>query len=360
MKRPPKAKSVVPTPSDSGIERIGELVLYTTPDGDTEIQLHQEEGSVWLSQKEMAVLYQVSVPAVAQHLKSIFGSGELAPDSVIKEYLITATDGKNYKTKLYSLEAILAVGYRVRSHRGVQFRQWATEHLNEYLTKGFVLDDARFKSGYPQGAEYFEELLIRIRDIRSAEMVFYRKLRDLFALSTDYTARSREELQLFFQTTQNKLHWAAASQTAAEIIASRADAAKPHMGLTNWMGSRVRKTDVGTAKSYLNEKELDTLNRIVAMFLDQAEFRAQRRQVIYMADWEAWLDKFLHDQELPVLSGAGHVRTDDAKAHAEGQYALFHARRLALEAEADTESVAALENAAKQAEAAQKKRGGRS
>jgi hypothetical protein len=310
---------------------VGELVLYTAPHGTAAMQLRVAEGTVWLSQKEMARLYQVSVPAIAQHVRGIFESGELEPDSVIKEYLITATDRKNYKIKLYRLEAILAVGYRVRSHRGVQFRQWATEHLREFLVKGFVLDDARLKEGYPHGAEYFEELLARIRDIRSAEKVFYRKLRDIFALSTDYAKQNREALHLFFQTIQNKLHWAASGKTAAEIVQDRADASKPDMGLTNWPGSRIRKADVVVAKSYLDAEELETLNRIVTMFLDQAEFRARRRQVVYMADWEIWLDKFLDDQELPVLSHAGKIRSDVAKAHAEGQYELFHARRLAVE-----------------------------
>ena len=337
-------------------ERLGELILYTTQDGTTEIQLRLEDGGFWLSQKEMALLYQVSVPGITQHLHTIFESGELVPDSVIKNYLITASDGKNYKTKLYSLEAVLAVGYRVRSHRGVQFRQWATEHLSEFLTKGFILDDARLKEGYPQGIEYFDELLARIRDIRSAEKVFYRKLRDIFALSTDYTEQSRERLNLFFQTVQNKLHWAAAGQTAAELIHSRASATKPNMGLTNWAGDRIKKTDVTTAKAYLSVDELDILNRIVTMFLDQAEFRTMRRQVVYMADWEAWLEKFLNDQELPILTGAGRVRMDDAQAYAKQQYDLFHAKRLALEA--DAAPFAELESSAKQAEEAQKKRGG--
>jgi len=364
MKRPPRNKSpflVQHSPEFStvvlsqGLERIGEFILYTTPDGTTEIQLRQSEGGFWLSQKEMALLYQVSVPAIVQHLRSIFGSGELSPKSVVKEYLITASDGKNYKTKLYRLEAVLAVGFRVRSHRGVQFRQWATEHLREFLVKGFVLDDARLKEGYPQGSEYFEELLARIRDIRSAEKVFYRKLRDIFALSTDYAEQSRERLNLFFQTAQNKLHWASAGQTAAEIIFSRADATKPNMGLTNWSGERIKKSDVATAKAYLSVDELEILNRIVTMFLDQAEFRARRRQVIYMADWETWLDKFLDDQELPVLSHAGHVRAEAAKSHAEEQYEIFHAQRLALEANVDV--VAELETSAKQVEAVWEKRG---
>ncbi|MDL2207192.1 virulence RhuM family protein [Desulfovibrio sp. OttesenSCG-928-M16] len=331
-----------------GAERLGELILYITPDGAASIQLKLEGGAVWLSQKEMARLYQVSVPAIAQHLRSIFVSGELELDSVVKEYLITASDRKNYKTKLYSLEAVLAVGYRVRSHRGVQFRQWATEHLAEFLAKGFLLDDARLKEGYPQGAEYFDELLERIRDIRSAEKVFYRKLRDIFALSTDYSNQSREALHLFFQTVQNKLHWAAAGKTAAEIVLSRADASKLNMGLTNWPGNRIRKADVSIAKSYLEHEELDTLNRIVTMFLDQAEFRARRRQVVYMADWEPWLDNFLQGQELPILTHAGRVRSDAAKAHAEKHYALFQAERLALEA-ADDEAAALEELAARTA-----------
>jgi hypothetical protein len=182
-------KTKIPVISEATLsgERLGEFILYTTQDGTTEIQLRQASGGFWLSQKELALLYQVSVSAITQHLRNIFDSGELSPESVIKNYLITATDGKNYKIKLYNLEAVLAVGYRVRSHRGVQFRQWATEHLSEFLVKGFTLDDARLKEGYPQGAEYFDELLARIRDIRSAEKVFYRKLRDIFALSADYT-----------------------------------------------------------------------------------------------------------------------------------------------------------------------------
>lgn len=343
MKKQPLQKNLLPTvqasagsaDSPDAPVRMGELILYTTPDGSASMQLKLEGGTVWLSQKEMARLYQVSVPAIAQHLRSIFESGELEADSVIKGYLITATDRKKYKTKLYRLEAVLAVGYRVRSHRGVQFRQWATEHLSEFLAKGFLLDDARLKEGYPEGAEYFEELLARIRDIRSAEKVFYRKLRDIFALSADYTNQSREALHLFFQTIQNKLHWAAAGKTAAEIVQSRADASRPNMGLTNWPGNRIRKADVTVAKSYLDAEELDTLNRIVTMFLDQAEFRARRRQVVYMADWETWLNKFLDDQELAILPHSGRVRADAAKAHAENQYELFHAQRLALESADD-------------------------
>ena len=334
MLRAPQANADNPNFPDTP-ERVGELILYTTPDGTASMQLKLEGGTVWLSQKEMARLYQVSVPAIAQHLRSIFESGELEADSVIKEYLITATDRKNYKTKLYRLEAVLAVGYRVRSHRGVQFRQWATEHLSEFLAKGFLLDDARLKEGYPEGAEYFEERLGRIRDIRSAEKVVYRQLRSIFDLSADYTNQGREALHLFFQTIQNKLHWAAAGKTAAEIVQSRADASKPNMGLTNWPGNRIRKADVTVDKSYLDLDELDTLNRIVTMFLDQAEFRARRRQVVYMADWETWLNKFLDDQELAVLTHSGRVRSDTAKAHAENQYELFHAQRLALESADD-------------------------
>ena len=211
-------------------ERIGEVILYSTPDGGSAIQLRLEEGTVWLSQKEMAQLYQVSVPAVSKLLRTIFAEGELDADSVINEKLITATDRKNYNIKLYRLEVVLAVGYRVRSHRGVQFRQWATKHLREFLEKGFLLDDARLKTGYPQGAEYFDELLARIRDIRSAEKVFYRKLRDLFALSTDYASQNMEALRLFFQTIQNKLPWAAAGKTAAEIVQSRATPPSPTWG----------------------------------------------------------------------------------------------------------------------------------
>ena len=354
MKKAPLAPGTPEESTPAPAERIGQLVLYTSQDGTTHMQLRQESGGFWLSQKEMAQLYQISVPAIAQHLKSIFASNELEEKTVIKQYLITASDGKNYKTKRYRLEAVLAVGYRVRSHRGVQFRQWATEHLGEYLEKGFVLDDARLKEGYPDGAEYFDQLLARIRDIRSTEKVFYRKLRDIFTLSTDYTEQSSKRLQQFFQTVQNKLHFAAAGHTAAEIVHSRANAAQPNMGLTNWPGSRIRKADVGVAKSYLQADELDILNRIVTMFLDQAEFRTLRQQVIYMADWEAWLGTFLQNQELPVLQGAGQVRAQTAKTQAEQEYALYHARNLALEAEQE-ENITTLTHTVQQAARSRRK-----
>lgn len=323
-----------------------------------------EGNTLWLSQKEMAELYQVTKQNISYHIRTIFKENELVEGAVVKQYLTTAEDGKRYRTALYNLDAILAVGYRVRSNVGTRFRQWATERLHEYLIKGFVLDDVRLKEGVPQGIDYFDELLARIRDIRSSEKVFYRKLRDIFKdLSADYPIHGQDELRRFFQKIQNKVHWAAAGATAAEIVATRADADKPDMGLTNWSGTRIRKLDVCVAKNYLTEPELETLNRVVTMFLEQAEFRASRRQLIHMSDWETWLDEFLRFSELPVLDHAGRIRAQDAQRHAELEYSRYDAKRRTLEdaakdqeAEQAWESGAALDIAAREIEHHAKKR----
>jgi hypothetical protein len=241
----------------------GELILYTAEDGSATIQLRAEGGTVWLTQLEMATLFDTSKQNISLHIKNILSEGELSP-AVVKEYLTTASDGKNYKTKTYSLDMILAVGYRVRSPRGTQFRQWATTHLRDYLVKGFVLDDARLKD--PGGWDYFDELLARIRDIRASEKRFYQKIRDIYATAVDYDSKS-EAAQLFFKKVQNKMLWAVTGHTAPELIAGRADPALPNMGLTTWAGGHVRKQDVTVAKNYLSREEIEALDRIVVMYV---------------------------------------------------------------------------------------------
>jgi hypothetical protein len=309
-------------------EKRSEVILYPTEDGRHRIAVRMEGDSVWLTQIQMAELYQTTVPNVSMHIRNILSEGELRADATVKDCLIVRHEGPRQverQVKLYSLDMILAVGYRVRSARGVQFRQWATERLSEYLVKGFTLDDERLK-GRNTLADHFDELLARIREIRASEARVYQRIREIFALAVDYV-EDQQETQLFFAVMQNKMHYAATGMTAAEIIRRRADAAKPNMGLTAWTGGRVLKRDVATAKNYLDRAEIDTLNRIVVMFLDQAEFRAQRRQDIRMVDWEAFLDKFLRDTELPVLAGPGSVSHDEAATWAGEQYDAFSERR---------------------------------
>ncbi|HBN8310271.1 virulence RhuM family protein [Pseudomonas aeruginosa] len=325
----------------------GELILYTAEDGSAAIQLRAEGGTVWLTQLEMASLFDTSKQNVSLHIKNILAEGELSP-AVVKEYLTTASDGKNYKTKAYSLDMILAVGYRVRSPRGTQFRQWATTHLREYLVKGFVLDDARLKE--PGGWDYFDELLARIRDIRASEKRFYQKIRDIYATAVDYDSRS-EAAQLFFKKVQNKMLWAVTGHTAPELIAGRADPALPNMGLTNWAGGRVRKQDVTIAKNYLSREEIEALDRIVVMYLDYAEDQAQRRRTLTMRDWEDKLDAFLQFNEREVLTHAGKLRADVAEKLVLERYESFDAaRREATRLAADAEDIAALEQTERQLE----------
>jgi hypothetical protein len=324
----PREELAMTSPSDES-----ELVLYQTDDGITRIHVRLVEGTVWLTQRQLADLYQVSVPTVSEHLHNIFEEEELAPKATIRKFRIVRTEGNRSISRMvdhYSLAVVLAVGYRVRSPRGTQFRQWATTRLEEYVVKGFTLDDERLKR--PSGIDYFDELLARIREIRASEARVYQRIREIFALASDYAEGKQETLRCF-AFMQNKMHYAATGLTAADILRRRADADKPNMGLTSWSGGRVLKRDVGTAKNYLDEKEIDTLNRITVMFLDQAEFRAQRRKDIKMADWSTALDKFLRDTELPVLSGAGAMSHEEALEWAEGQYTAFAERRR-LEAEA--------------------------
>lgn len=303
----------------------GELVLYRTDDGREEIQLRLVDGSVWLTQAEIATLFETSKQNVSLHLKTIFADGELEEDSVVKNSLITAADRKRYRTKLFNLKAILAIGYRVRSPRGTQFRRWATTTLNEYLVKGFILNDRRLKE--PGGWDYFDELLERIRDIRASEKRFYQKVRDLFAqTSVDYDSKS-DVAQTFFATIQNKLVFAVTGHTAAELVVERADAGKPNMGLTNWKDDRVRKGDVTISKNYLSSGEIGELNLLTTSFLDFAELRARNRQQTTMGDWIVQADRFLVFNERGILQGAGKVSHAEMEKTANNRFTTFDAAR---------------------------------
>lgn len=329
----------------------GELILYTAEDGSAAIQLRAEGGTVWLTQLEMAELFQTSVPNVNIHIQNILEERELTAGATVKEDLIVRQEGRRQvrrPVKFYSLDMILAVGYRVRSPRGTQFRQWATTHLREYLVKGFVLDDARLKE--PGGWDYFDELLARIRDIRASEKRFYQKIRDIYATAVDYDGKS-ESANLFFKKVQNKMLWAVTGHTAPELIAGRADPTLPNMGLTTWKGGRVRKQDVTVAKNYLSREEIEALDRIVVMYLDYAEDQAQRRRTLTMRDWEDKLDAFLQFNEREVLTHAGKLRADVAEKLALQRYESFDAaRREAARLAADAEDMAALEQTERQLE----------
>jgi len=314
-----------------------EVILYQTEDGQTRVQCRFENENVWMTQALMAELFQKDVRTINEHLQNIFAEGELFPVATIRNFRIVRSEGSRQVTREiehYNLEAIIAVGYRVKSHRGTQFRQWATARLKEYLVKGFTMDDERLKNPSPDRPDYFDEILERIRDIRSAEKRMYLQVRDIFKLAADYDPTAAETLE-FFQIIQNKLHWAASGKTAAELIVARADAAKPNMGLTAWQGVKVRKADVTIAKNYLKKKEIAELNRIVTMYLDFAEDQARRRKVLYMRDWRTKLDAFLQFNERDILTDAGRVEKAVADRLALEEYEKFSARRLAAESEAD-------------------------
>jgi len=302
-----------------------ELTLYQTEDGKTRIEVHLQDETVWLSQKLMADLFQKDIRTINEHIKNIFEEGELMIESVIRKFRITAADGKNYDTAHYNLDVIISVGYRVKSQRGTQFRIWATQRLREYIVKGFTMDDDRLKQA--GGGKYFDELLARIRDIRSSEKVFWRKVLDIYATSIDYDPNT-DISQQFFAAVQNKMHWAAHGHTAAEIIHGRADAAKPNMGMTAWSGDKPRKTDAEIAKNYLNEKELDMLNRIVTMYLDFADIQALSRKPMYMRDWLAKLDDFLKLSGRDILTHTGKVSHDNALEKAHAEYGKYRKERL--------------------------------
>ena len=335
-----KKKEQTPTKS--------ELILYQTEDGYTHIEVRLQDETVWMSQLAMAELFQSTKQNISLHLKNVFDEGELLERRVVKEYLTTASDGKNYRTKFYNLEAIVAVGYRVKSHRGTQFRKWATERLNEYLVKGFTMDDERLKEVNNIGSDYFDEMLERIRDIRSSEKRFYQKIRDIYKLAVDYDSNAEETLE-FFSIVQNKLHFAVSGKTAAEIISERADASKPNMGLTSWKGAKVRKGDVTIAKNYLNHEEIEHLNRIVEMYLNYAEDHAKRRRQVFMRDWRKKLDAFLQFNERDILANAGKVTKEIADNLALEHYEVFNLNRLAIEAKeealADDEELKKIESA---------------
>lgn len=325
----------------------GEFILYQAEDGQTKIECRFEHETLWLTQAQMAELFQTTPQNITLHLKAIFSEGELEEAATCKDYLQVRQEGDRQvrrQVRHYSLDAILAVGYRVRSHRGTRFRQWATARLKEYLVKGFALDDERLKNPPGSGTpDYFDEVLERIRDIRASEKRMYLKVRDIFALAADYEPDAKET-QEFFQIIQNKLHWAVTRMTAPELIGARADYTKPNMGLTSWKGAKLRRTDVTVAKNYLNENEIAELNRIVTMYLDFAEDQAKRRKVLYMRDWREKLDAFLQFNERDVLTNPGRVSREVADRLALEEYEKFHTRRLALEAEAENR---ALEEAVK-------------
>lgn len=319
----------------------GELLLYQTDDGQAKISLRLEGDTVWLTQAEIAELFDTTKQNVSLHLTNIFEDADLPKDSVVKESLTTAADGKQYNVSFYNLDAILAVGYRVRSPRGSQFRRWANTVLKEYLVKGFAMDDARLKQS--EQWDYFDEWLARIREIRTSEKRFYQKIRDLYTTAVDYDKQS-ETTKLFFQKVQNKMLWAVTGQTAAELIESRSNAEAAHMGLTSFKGSVVRKGDVGTAKNYLQPAEIDDLGRIVTMYLDYAEDQAKRRQTMSMQQWADKLDAFLQFNERELLDHAGNVKMAVAKSLAEERYDRYDTARKTQEAiKADEADIEALE-----------------
>lgn len=295
-----------------------EIILYQSDDGRIKIQVRMENETVWLTQSNMVELFQTTKQNISLHIKNIFTEGELVEDSVVKEYLTTAADGKSYRTKHYNLDVIISVGYRVKSLRGTQFRIWATERLREYLIKGFTMNDDLLK----QGSGYFEELLERIRDIRSSEKVFYRKVLEIYASSVDYNAGSITTRK-FFQTVQNKLHWAAHRHTAAEVIFERANSELPFMGLTAFKGKKPTKQEIGIAKNYLTEEELMILNRLVSAYLDIAEINAMQRKPMYMKDWIEILDGFIKLSRQDILTHAGKISAEIAQHKALAEYETY-------------------------------------
>lgn len=327
------------------------IIIYNTVDGKTSVSLLAKNGTVWMNQMQIAELFATSIPNISMHITNIFKENELDKNSVVKDYLTTANDGKNYNVTHYSLEMILAIGFRVRSKRGTQFRQWANKNLNEYMIKGFIIDDERLKN--PDGKpDYFDELLERIRDIRASEKRFYQKVRELFILSSDYDS-SDKSTQLFYAQTQNKLLFAITGQTAAEIITNRADETKPNMALTSFKASKVRKEDIYTAKNYLTSDELDSLNRFVIVFLETAELRAKNKEDITMDFWRENVDRIIEFNDKRILKNNGTISHEQMKKMVEKVYETFDNKRKKQEAiEADYEDLKEL----KQIEERAKKR----
>ncbi|MEM0515474.1 RhuM family protein [Pseudoalteromonas sp. YIC-827] len=323
----------------------GEFVLFTSTDGQTRVECRFESDTLWLSQAMIGELYGKAKATISEHIKNIFTEGELDENSVVRLYRTTAADGKSYNVQYFSLPLVLAVGYRVRSQRGTQFRQWATQTLKEYLIKGFVMDDERLKNppvGRSSVPDYFDEMLERIRDIRASERRVYLRVKEIFTMAADYEP-SNQDTNRFFQTIQNKLHYACTQMTAAELIASRVDASKPDMGLTSYKGDEIRKTDVTTAKNYLHEDEIKELNRIVNMWLDFAEDQALRRKQVFLQDWAEKLDQFLSFNDRNVLNGAGKISKKAADDKAKLEFDNFAEKRRRLkEAEGEQANIAAL------------------
>lgn len=322
----------------------GEIILYTSEDGKTSIKLRAEENSVWLTRMEIAELFQTTPQNITLHIQGVYEENEVDENSTSKESLLVQKEGNRSiqrEVKLYNLSMILAIGYRVRSQRGIQFRKWATAHLQEYLIKGFILDDVRLKE--PSGWDYFDELLERIREIRSSEKRFYQKVKDIYSMAVDYDPKS-DEAQVFFKKVQNKMLWAMTGHTAAEIICHRSNPQVPNMGLISWKGSRVRQGDVTIAKNYLSQNELDELNRVVTMYLDYAEDQAKRRKTITMNDWASKLDAFLLFNEREILTHSGKISAQVAEQLALERYAEFDANRKHREQlEADNRDIIELE-----------------
>jgi hypothetical protein len=307
------------------------LIIYNTLDGKVSVTMMARDGNVWMNQKQMAELFATSKQNVGQHISNILKENELSLDSVVKNFFITAADGKQYDVTFYSLDMVLAVGFRVKGKRGTQFRIWANQHLKEFIVKGFVLDDERLKN--PDGRpDYFDELLERIRDIRASEKRFYQKLRDLFALSSDYDSTDKAT-QMFFAETQNKLLYAVTHQTAAEIIVSRADASQPNMALTSWKGSVVRKQDIYIAKNYLRADEIDLLNRLTTLFLESAEIRVKERLDLTINYWRQNVDHLLEFQNKDVLRNAGNISNKEMEARVLAVYEQFDQRRKQADAQ---------------------------
>jgi len=322
-------------------EPTGNLIIYQTEDGRAQVECRLVDETLWLSQAVMGELFDRTKKTISEHLQNLFSEGELNENSVVRNFRTTAADGKSYDVAHYNLEAILAVGFRVKSPRGTQFRRWANTQLRELIVKGFVMDDERLKN--PGGWDYFDELLERIREIRASEKRFYQKFRDLFALSSDYQIREKET-QTFFAEVQNKLLFAAAGNTAAELIVARANPNEPNMALSSWVGSRVRKQDVIVAKNYLTADEVDTLNRLVVIFLEQAELRVKQQQDLTLDFWRSSVDRMLASNDQPVLEGKGSISSAAMKSIAEDRYHTFDGRRRSREAtQADAEDLKEIE-----------------
>lgn len=322
----------------------GEIILYTAEDGSAVIQLRAEEGTVWLTRTEIAELFQTTPQNITLHIQGVYEEGEVNLESTSKDYLLVQIEGERSvqrEVKIYNLNMILAIGYRVRSSRGTQFRKWATTHLQEYLVKGFVMDDARLKE--PKPWDYFDEWLERIREIRASEKRFYHKVRDIYATAVDYNPKS-DQAQFFFKKVQNKMLWATTHHTASELIVERSNSQKPNMGLKSWQGSRVRQQDVTIAKKYLEKFEIEELNQIVVMYLDYAENQAKNRKTVTMAEWDQKLDAFLTFNEKDLLNHAGKVSAEVAKKLVLERYAEFDDRRRQEEKQiADAEDISLLE-----------------